>query len=58
MIGVMPDDAARAYAGAKSLAILPFDLGDRLPFVGVTTGPGPASQALTLFLRVLRQSCG
>ncbi len=58
MIGVMPDDAAKAYAGAKSLVILPFDLGDRLPFVGVTTGPGPASQALTLFLRVLRQSCG
>jgi DNA-binding transcriptional LysR family regulator len=58
MIGVMPDDAAQAYAAARTLAILPLDLGDRLPFVGVTTRPAPPSQALTLFLWVLRETCG
>jgi DNA-binding transcriptional LysR family regulator len=58
MIGVMPDDAAQTYAAARSLAILPFELGDRLPFVGVTTRPAPPSQALTLFLRLLRETCG
>lgn len=58
MIGVMPDDAAAAYASSRSLAILPFELGDRLPFVGVMTRPAPPSQALSLFLRVLRESCG
>jgi DNA-binding transcriptional LysR family regulator len=58
MIGVMPDDAAQAYAAARSLAILPLDLGARLPFVGVTTRPAPPTQALTLFLRVLRETCG
>jgi DNA-binding transcriptional LysR family regulator len=58
MIGVMPDDAATAYASSRSLAILPFELGDRLPFVGVMTRPAPPSQALSLFLRVLRETCG
>lgn len=58
MIGVMPDDAAQAYAAARSLTILPLELGDRLPFVGVTTRPAPPSQALTLFLRLLRETCG
>jgi DNA-binding transcriptional LysR family regulator len=58
MIGVMPDDAARAYAGGRGLAILAFDLGDRLPWVGVMTRTAPPSQALTLFLRVLRENCG
>jgi DNA-binding transcriptional LysR family regulator len=58
MIGVMPDDAAEAYAATRSLAILPVDLGDRLPFVGVTLRPAPPSQALVLFLRVLREACG
>jgi DNA-binding transcriptional LysR family regulator len=58
LIGVMPEDAATAYASTHSLAILPFELGDRLPFVGVMTRTAPASQALTLFLRVLREACG
>lgn len=59
MIGVMPEDAARAYASAAGgLAILPFDLGDRLPHVGVMTRTAPPSQALALFLQVLRENCG
>lgn len=58
MIGVMPDDAAQAYASGRDLVILPFDLGDLLPWVGVMTRNAPPSQALTLFLRVLRESCG
>ncbi len=58
MIGVMPDDAASAYEAVRTLAILPFELGDRLPFVGVMTRTAPPSHALTLFLRVLRESCG
>lgn len=58
MIGLMPDDAARRYAGPGGLAILPYELGDRLPFVGVLTRTAPSSQALSLFLRVLRETCG
>jgi DNA-binding transcriptional LysR family regulator len=57
MIGVMPDDAAAAYKADHALAILPFDIGDRLPWVGVMTRTAPPSHALTLFLRVLRESC-
>lgn len=58
MIGVMPDDAAAAYNAGRALAILPFDIGERLPWVGVMTRTAPPSQALTLFLRVLRERCG
>lgn len=58
MIGVMPDDAAAAYRAGGALAILPFDLGEWLPWVGVMTRPAPPSHALTLFLRVLRENCG
>ena len=58
MIGVMPDDAASAYEAVRTLAILPFEFGDRLPFVGVMTRTAPPSHALSLFLRVLRESCG
>jgi DNA-binding transcriptional LysR family regulator len=58
MIGVMPDAAAAAYNAGRALAILPFDLGDRLPWVGVMTRTAPPSHALTLFLRVLRENCG
>jgi DNA-binding transcriptional LysR family regulator len=56
MIGVMPDDAAAAYG--RALAILPFEFGDRLPWVGAMTRSAPTSQALNLFLRVLRETCG
>lgn len=58
MIGVMPEDAAVAYSSGRSLAILPFDLGDRLPYVGVMTRTAPPSHALSLFLRLLRETCG
>ena len=56
MIGVMPEDAAQDYLAGRALSILAFDLGDWLPFVGVTTRMAPASQALNLFLRVLRET--
>lgn len=56
MIGVMPDDAATAYG--RALATLAFELGDRLPWVGAMTRSAPSSQALSLFLRVLRETCG
>lgn len=58
MIGVMPQDAAAAYASGGGLAFIPFELGDLLPYVGVMTRTAPASQALRLFLRVLRETCG
>jgi DNA-binding transcriptional LysR family regulator len=58
MIGVMPDDAAAAYNAGRALAILPFDIGERLPWVGVMTRTAPPSHALTLFLRVLRETSG
>jgi DNA-binding transcriptional LysR family regulator len=58
MIGAMPDDAAVAYNACRALAILPFDIGDRLPWVGIMTRSAPPSQALALFLRVLRETCG
>lgn len=58
MIGVMPDDAASTYSAGGGLAILPFELGDRLPYVGVMTRTAPPSHALTLFLRMLHESCG
>jgi DNA-binding transcriptional LysR family regulator len=58
MIGVMPDDAATAYMAGRALAILSFDIADRLPWVGVMTRTAPPSHALTLFLRVLRENSG
>jgi DNA-binding transcriptional LysR family regulator len=58
MIGVMPEDAAVAYASGRGLVILPFELGDLLPWVGVMTRTAPPSQALNLFLQVLRETCG
>lgn len=56
MIGVMPDDAASAYG--RALTVLPFEPGERLPWVGAMTRSAPSSQALNLFLRVLRETCG
>ncbi|MGE3990001.1 LysR substrate-binding domain-containing protein [Pseudorhodoplanes sp.] len=58
MIGVMPDDAATAYKADRALAILSFELGDRLPYVGVMRRTAPPSHALSLFLRLLRETCG
>jgi DNA-binding transcriptional LysR family regulator len=58
MIGTMTEDAAVAYAGQRKLAILPIELGDRLPYVGAITRHGRVSNAAALFLRILRESCG
>jgi DNA-binding transcriptional LysR family regulator len=58
MIGTMTEDAARGYAALRKLAILPIELGDRLPHVGAILRRGRVSNATGLFLRVLRESCG
>ncbi len=58
MIGTMTEDAAVAYAGQRKLAILPIELGNRLPYVGAILRRGRVSNATGLFLRVLRESCG
>jgi DNA-binding transcriptional LysR family regulator len=58
MIGVMSEAAATAYAAQRRLAILPVDLGDRLPHVGVMMRQARVSNAMALFLRILREQCG
>lgn len=57
MIGVMSEAAATTYAAQRRLAILPFDLGDRLPDVGVMMRSARMSKAMALFLRILREQC-
>lgn len=57
MIGVMSEAAATTYAAQRRLAILPVELGDRLPHVGVMLRQARTSKAMTLFLRVLREQC-
>ena len=57
MIGVMSEAAATTYAAQRRLAILPVDLVDRLPYVGVMTRSARMSKAMTLFLRILREQC-
>ncbi len=55
MIGVMSEAAATTYAAQRRLAILPVDLGDRLPHVGVMMRQAHVSKAMALFLRILRE---
>lgn len=55
MIGVMSEAAATAYAAQRRLAILPVDLGEHLPFVGVMTRQTRMSKAMALFLSILRE---
>ena len=57
LIGVMTEDAATGYARQHKLSILPIELGDRLPAVGVMMRPRRVTHATALFLRVLRESC-
>lgn len=57
MIGVMPNDAASMYTAERGLAVLKFDLDDRLPYVGVITRNMRHSQALSLYIRVLHEIC-
>ncbi|ARP98397.1 LysR substrate-binding domain-containing protein [Pseudorhodoplanes sinuspersici] len=57
MIGVMSEAAAMTYAAQRRLAILPIDLGDRLPYVGVMMRSARMSKAMALFLRILREQC-
>ncbi len=54
MIGVMTADAADAYAAQKRLHILPFEISDALPHVGVIMRQADPSNALRLFVDVLR----
>lgn len=58
MIGSMTADAAESYAAQRQLAILPIELGERLPPVGVIMRPSGMTRALALFLDVLRAGCG
>ena len=58
MIGVMTADAAAGYAAQRKLALLPIDLESHLPAVGAMMLPGRMSNAMGLYLRVLRESCG
>jgi DNA-binding transcriptional LysR family regulator len=57
MIGVMSEAAATAYAAQRKLSILPVTLDGHLPHVGVMMRPGRMSNAMTLFLKVLRETC-
>ena len=57
MIGVMSEAAATTYAAQRRLAILPVDLGEALPSVGVMMRGARASKAMTLFLQILREQC-
>lgn len=57
MIGVMTEDAAETYAAQRKLAILPVEIGDRLPYVGVMMRSTRVSNAMTLFLKVLHDQC-
>jgi DNA-binding transcriptional LysR family regulator len=54
MIGVMTADAADAYAAQKRLHILPLEISDALPHVGVIMRQTAPSNALRLFTELLR----
>jgi DNA-binding transcriptional LysR family regulator len=58
LIGVMTEDAASAYAAQRTLAILPIDLSERLPHVGVMMRTSRMSNSMRLLMRVLRETCG
>ena len=58
MVGVMTADAAAGYAAQRKLALLPINLESHLPAVGAIMLPGRMSNAMGLYLRVLRESCG
>jgi len=57
MIGVMIHDAARAYARAGDLAILPVEFARQPPDIGLITPTARGSRALETFLAVLRTQC-
>ena len=55
MVGVMTADAAAGYAAQRKLALLPINLESHLPAVGAIMLPGRMSNAMGLYLRVLRE---
>lgn len=57
MISVMSEAAATTYAAQRRLAILPIDLDNYLPHVGIMLRQAPKSKATLMFLRILRERC-
>jgi DNA-binding transcriptional LysR family regulator len=55
MIGVMTADATADYVARGKLAILPLAFGQALPPIGVMQRPGQRSNAMGLFLDVLKK---
>lgn len=58
LIGVMSKAAATSYASQGRLAILPINVSENLPQVGVMMRQAPASRAMSAFLTVLREQTG
>jgi DNA-binding transcriptional LysR family regulator len=56
-IGVMTEDAALGYQRSRKLTILNVKFGAPLPYVGVVTRTERVSNALSTFLKVLRNEC-
>jgi DNA-binding transcriptional LysR family regulator len=57
MIAVMVYDAARSYARAGELAILPVRFATPAPYIGVITRTPQVSHAVGIFLSALRAHC-
>src|SRR5262249_55188065 len=57
IIAVMVYDAARSYARAGELAILPVRFATPAPYIGVITRTAQGSHALDTFLATLRAQC-
>jgi DNA-binding transcriptional LysR family regulator len=56
MVGVMTADATADYVARGKLAILPISFGETLPPIGVMQRPGQRSNAMGLFLDVLKKA--
>ena len=56
-IGVMTEDAALSYRRAGTLAILKVEFAGVLPYVGVVTRTERVPNAVSTFLKVLRDEC-
>lgn len=58
MIGVMTADATTDYVARRKLVVLPLDIGDLLPPIGIMQRPGQRSHVMTLFLSLLKKAYG
>lgn len=57
MIGVITYEASLAYTRTGELAVLPVKVSGRLPYIGVIRRAAAVSNALGMFLSVLRKEC-